>query len=99
MGKPAVRTGQGPGKVSREEFSRRFQERFVDPAFDAERAQLARIEDIAWTTYQGSHKAPLRAHPGPSRPDYAWRSLARSRARIYAPREIATATLPAPRGL
>jgi multimeric flavodoxin WrbA len=90
MGKPAVRTGQGPGRISREEFSRRFQERFVDPAFDAERAQLARIEDIAWTTYQDSHKAPLTrpAGPGYADPSYAlalpWLE---TRARIDAARD------------
>jgi multimeric flavodoxin WrbA len=73
MGKPTVRLGQGRGNIARDEFSRRFQERFLDPAFDGERAQLARLEDIAWKTYQDSRKAPRTrpAGPGYADPSYA----------------------------
>jgi len=67
-----VRKGQAPGHLGREEFGRRFRERFTDPAFGAERAAIARLEDIAWTNYEAGRKAPLtrRAGPGFADPDH-----------------------------
>ena len=40
---PSVREGQGSTKLSREEFERRYQEQFHDPAFDAARTEIARL--------------------------------------------------------
>lgn len=73
--KPAsedVRTGQAPGKLTREEFSRRYREQFFDPAFSKETDAIARLEAIAWDAYQEGRKAPkkVKAGPGYKDPDY-----------------------------
>ncbi len=60
-----VRKGQGPGKIDRAEFSRRYRERFYDPAFDTEKDAIERLEAIAWEAYQDSRKAPLTQPAGP----------------------------------
>ncbi|MDO9016965.1 MAG: flavodoxin family protein [Deltaproteobacteria bacterium] len=52
------RKGQYQGRLDREEFRRRFLARFYDPAFDAEREALERIEAIAYEAYDGGRKAP-----------------------------------------
>lgn len=52
------RKGQYGGRLGREEFRRRFFERFYDPAFDAEKEALARIEAIAYAAYDDGRKAP-----------------------------------------
>ena len=68
-----IRKGQGPGKLSREEFGRRFRERFSDPAYEIERASISRLEAIAWEAYCDGRKAPSTtpAGPGYADPDYA----------------------------
>src|SRR6185503_5951877 len=53
-----VRTGQGPGKLDRAEFTQRFRAHFDDPAFDDARDSIAALEAIAWDAYQHSRKAP-----------------------------------------
>jgi multimeric flavodoxin WrbA len=67
-----VRKGQAPGKLRREEFGERFRQLFVDPSFEAERAALGRIEEIAWRNFDEGHKAPItrKAGPGFADPDY-----------------------------
>ena len=67
-----VRKGQAPGKLRREEFGERFRQLFVDPSFEAERAALGRIEEIAWRNFDAGHKAPItrKAGPGYADPDY-----------------------------
>jgi multimeric flavodoxin WrbA len=67
-----VRKGQAPPKLTRVEFNKRFRHNYVDPAFDPERESIARLEEIAWNNYIGSHKAPLtrKAGPGFADPDY-----------------------------
>ena len=62
---PAVRKGQGDVKLSREEFARRLGERFYDPAFDAVRAELARVIDVAWDGYDAYRKSPRKRKAGP----------------------------------
>ena len=71
-GVPPARKGQWHGNLSREEFGRRFRQSFFDPAFEAERAALQRIEIIAWDAYEQYRKAPLtqKAGPGFADPDY-----------------------------
>jgi multimeric flavodoxin WrbA len=68
-----VRTGQAPGRLSRAEFGARYRASFVDPAFDAERAAIARLEEIAWEAYEAGRKAPSTrpAGPGYADPSYA----------------------------
>jgi len=67
-----VRQGQAPGQLSRAEFGERYQAAFRDPAFQAEKEALARIEEIAWLAYKAERKAPVtrKAGPGYADPDY-----------------------------
>jgi len=53
-----VRKGQVAPFLPRDEFRRRFQRAFFDPAFDAERAAIDRLEAIAWNGYRKARKAP-----------------------------------------
>lgn len=75
-----VRTGQAL-TMGRDEFGARFRQRFLDPAYDAERAALARLEQIAWEAFDEGRKAPLtvKAGPGFADPGYdlsrEWRDL------------------------
>ena len=71
MTKP--RTGQAPPfPMSREEFGERFRRNFHDPAFDAQRDAIAKLEEIAWDGYEKDRKAPFttKAGPGFADPDY-----------------------------
>jgi multimeric flavodoxin WrbA len=52
------RKGQAPPELSREEFRRRFERDFMDPAFDTARVALAQIEAIAWDGYISGRKSP-----------------------------------------
>ena len=61
---PAVRKGQAKWPISREEFRRRFAERFYDPAFDAVRPELERIEAIAADGHFQYRKSPRRRKAG-----------------------------------
>ena len=69
---PALRKGQGDVKLSREEFRRRLGERFQDPAFDSVRAELDRVMDVAWESYDEYRKSPRtrKAGPGFADPDF-----------------------------
>ncbi len=58
------RKGQGDVKLSRAEFERRFSERFYDPAFDAVKAELSRVTEIAWKVYDEYHKSPRKRKAG-----------------------------------
>jgi multimeric flavodoxin WrbA len=62
---PAVRKGQSPGKLSRDEFHARYLARFVDPAFDGTRREIARLAEIAWDGYAKGRKAPHTEKAGP----------------------------------
>jgi hypothetical protein len=86
------RKGQAPDKLPRDEFQRRFLQRFMDPAFDAERDALARVAEIAFQSYAASRKAPLTEKAGPDfeDPDYDLSSewlAARSRIQQAAARQ------------
>jgi multimeric flavodoxin WrbA len=65
MEAPAVRTGQGDVKLSRDEFVRRLTERFYDPAFNVVRDDIARVVDVAWKSYDEYHKSPRTRKAGP----------------------------------
>jgi len=54
--------------MERAEFTRHHVLRFVDPAFDAEREAIARLEEIAWQAYSEGRKAP---HTHPAGPGFA----------------------------
>lgn len=67
-----VRKGQAPAALTRAEFSQRYRARFFDPAFRAEDAAIARLEEIAWQGYCQARKSPIKrkAGPGFADPDY-----------------------------
>jgi multimeric flavodoxin WrbA len=69
---PDVRKGQGSTKLTREEFRRRFRERFNDTAFEAASAEIDRIEEVAWDAYDEYRKSPRTRKAGPefADPDY-----------------------------
>jgi multimeric flavodoxin WrbA len=62
---PALRTGQGSTRLSREEFSRRYQAQFYDPAFDEAKEEIQRLTDIAWEAYQDRRKSARTRPAGP----------------------------------
>lgn len=66
------RTGQSPGKLDRDEFRKKFQGDFVDPAFIPVKDILAQVEEIAWSNYRDGNKAPFTEKAGPefADPDY-----------------------------
>jgi len=63
-GLPAVRTGQGSTKLSREEFERRYRAQFYHPAFDAAKMEIDRLAEIAWRNYEEGDKAPRTREAG-----------------------------------
>ncbi len=69
---PVVRKGQGSVKLSREEFERRYRERFYDPSFDGVKSEIDRVVDVAWKNYDEYHKSPRTRKAGPefSDPDF-----------------------------
>ncbi|OGU24657.1 MAG: NADPH-dependent FMN reductase [Hydrogenophilales bacterium RIFOXYD1_FULL_62_11] len=67
-----IRKGQAPAPLTRPEFSARFKASFIDPAFRAEDASIARLEEIAWQAHSEYRKSPFtqKAGPGYTDPDY-----------------------------
>lgn len=64
-----VRKEMPSAELSREEFTRRFHNRFYDPAFDPLRAEIEKLAAVAWNGYANARKAP-RVHPiGPGYAD------------------------------
>ena len=59
-----VRKGQAPPPIERNEFHLKFVRSFYDPAFRAEDAAIARLEDIAWQAYTEGRKAPVTRKGG-----------------------------------
>jgi multimeric flavodoxin WrbA len=60
-----VRKGQGSVELDRDAFRRRFEARFVDPAFDQLRDEVGRLEEAAWDAYRAYRKAPHTRAAGP----------------------------------
>jgi len=60
-----VRTGQPYAKLTRDEFTRRFMERFYDPAFDTVRGEIDRVAAVAWESYDTYRKSPRTRKAGP----------------------------------
>src|SRR4030095_13895129 len=61
-----VRTGQGNVKLTRDEFERRFRQRFSDPEFEKVNAQLVDIVDVAWKAYDEYHKSTRKRKAAPA---------------------------------
>lgn len=51
--------------LTREEFRRRFDQRFYDPAFERVAPELDRVFDVMWDTYEHYRKSPRRRVAGP----------------------------------
>jgi multimeric flavodoxin WrbA len=62
---PRVRTGQGSTKLTREEFERRWRERFYHPIFEADRDAVDRLAALAWQAYDEGTKSPRTRKAGP----------------------------------
>ena len=60
-----VRKGQAPPELDRQAFHERFMQSYFDPAFRAEDAAIARLEQIAWEAYHEYRKAPVTQPAGP----------------------------------
>ena len=69
---PEPRKGMPSPQLDHDAFRARYLEQFADPAFDAVRAELDRVADIAWDGYAKHRKAPITAKAGPEfeDPDY-----------------------------
>jgi multimeric flavodoxin WrbA len=69
---PEVRKGQTDVALDRDEFDKRFDARFYDPAFDEVRVQIQRARDVAWDGYHEYRKSPRTraAGPGFADPNY-----------------------------
>jgi multimeric flavodoxin WrbA len=59
-----VRTGSPSVELTRNEFRERFRARFVDPTFEPLEPEIAKLEEVAWSNYQGHHKAPRTRKAG-----------------------------------
>src|SRR5256714_663272 len=84
---PKVRTGQGSTRLSKEEFQRRWKERFYDPAFDPERDNIDHLAEIAWDAYDDHRKSPRTRKAGPEFADPEFElalEWLEARARIHA---------------
>ena len=66
------RKGMPTTELSRDEFTRRYTEQFVDPAFRGVQAEIDKIAAVAWDGYHAYRKAPVTAKAGPGfkNPDY-----------------------------
>ncbi len=69
---PMVVKGQVAKFIPREEFRKRFEANFRDPAFDVARDAIGALEGIAWDAYKDGRKAPVteKAGRGFANPDY-----------------------------
>jgi multimeric flavodoxin WrbA len=71
MGPVDVRKGMPDVQLSREEFARRFRDRFFDPAFAGDAAAIDQVIATAWEGYDIYRKNPVkrRAGAGFAKPD------------------------------
>jgi multimeric flavodoxin WrbA len=72
MTQPVIRKGMPPVKLDREDFEKRFHNRFKDPAFASLGSELDTITGAAWDAYSHSRKSPVtrKAGIGFADPDY-----------------------------
>jgi len=72
MPKPRIRTGMPSVELSKNEFAKRFRERFYDPSFAAVSIEIESIIEVAWKNYIDYHKSPRTRRAGPrfSDPDF-----------------------------
>jgi multimeric flavodoxin WrbA len=65
MDRIEVRTGMPDVQITREEFERRFRNRFYDPAFKANEDAISALIETAWNGYDEYRKSPVRRVAGP----------------------------------
>jgi multimeric flavodoxin WrbA len=65
MAEVKIRKGMPSTQITREEFTRRFRDRFYDPAFAGLEAELDKIIDKAWEGYDVYRKNPRLRAAGP----------------------------------
>src|SRR4051812_9292033 len=65
MPKPDVRHQSPFIPLSKDDFRKRFYERFYDPAFEAVAPELERVFETAWEGYRAYRKSPRHADAGP----------------------------------
>ena len=58
------RKGMPDVQITKDEFARRFRDRFVDPAFKTNEAAITAIIDTAWDGYDIYRKNPVKARAG-----------------------------------
>jgi multimeric flavodoxin WrbA len=59
-----VRKGMPDVQLSKEEFAKRFRDRFFDPDFDKLDGEIGRVVDAAWIAYDEYHKNPRKERGG-----------------------------------
>lgn len=64
MSRIDIRTGMPDVQIDKAEFSRRFRDRFFDPAFAKNEAALQAIIDTAWDGYEAYRKNPVKRAAG-----------------------------------
>src|SRR5690348_3769827 len=72
MAEPLIRKGMPPATLSRDEFERRYRDRFHDPAFSLLEREIDAIIAAAWDAYSHSRKSPVTRKAGHdfADPDY-----------------------------
>ncbi|KAF3999243.1 flavodoxin family protein [Glaciimonas immobilis] len=75
------RKGQAPPVLKRDEFHLEFRRSYMDPTFDAVKAEITKLEEVAWENYINGNKSPITTKAGPDFdvPDYdlslEWREI------------------------
>jgi hypothetical protein len=55
-------------QLTKEEFKRRYWQRFYDPAFGTLTAEIDRLAEVAWDVYENYRKSPYTRPAGPASP-------------------------------
>jgi multimeric flavodoxin WrbA len=64
MAKAKIRKGMPSVQLKKEEFAKRYRERFYDPSFAAASAEIEKLIEIAWKNYSEYHKSPRTRRAG-----------------------------------
>ena len=59
--------------LTKEEFKKRYWQRFSDPAFGTLASEIDRLADVAWQAYDEGRKSPYTSPAGPGFADPAYR--------------------------
>ena len=63
--------------LTKEEFKKRYWQRFSDPAFGTLASEIDRLADVAWQAYDEGRKSPYTSPAGPGFADPAYQTLRR----------------------